>query len=294
MHIGVVLPQSDWKETLETARHAEEIGCDSVWVVDHLLSFPAERGILEAFTTLSALAASTQRVQIGAQVFCQSFRNPALFAKMAATLDTISNGRLRLLVGAGWFETEYQQYNYEFPPPGTLVEQLQDTIQIFKGMLGGIGPFTYEGKHYSVHEVINAPLTRPGIPIEVGGGRNRVMQTIAKQADGWNCPAIALGMLDDRLAYLEKQCEKRGRSIKALHLSCQIACAIDDEEAASSPPVSMFDPSNGFVGSVQQSIDKANELMSKGITDFNVVVARGERGRASLQRLVNEVRPKVS
>src|SRR5688500_1226730 len=117
MRIGVVLPHvgGDWDQVLEAAQHAEEAGADSVWVVDNVLGFPPERGILEAWTVMSALAAATERVEIGAQVHCQSFRNPALFAKMAATLDRISNGRLRLLMGAGWYESEYTQFGYEFP-----------------------------------------------------------------------------------------------------------------------------------------------------------------------------------
>lgn len=159
MHVGVVLPQvgSDWDEVLDAARHAEKVGADSVWVIDHLLGFPPDRGILESWTLLSALAASTERVELGAQVFCQSFRNPALLAKMAATLDRVSGGRFRLLIGAGWFEAEYRAFGWEFAPPATLVEELQDTIRILKGMLSSTEPFTYEGKHYRVQEAVNIP-----------------------------------------------------------------------------------------------------------------------------------------
>jgi alkanesulfonate monooxygenase SsuD/methylene tetrahydromethanopterin reductase-like flavin-dependent oxidoreductase (luciferase family) len=136
MHVGVVLPQvnADWDKVLDEARFAEELGVDSVWVIDHVLGFPPPKGILEAWTVMSALAAATTRVQIGAQVLCQSFRNPALLAKMAATLDGISNGRLRLLVGAGWFEQEYRQYGWDFPAPGTRIGELRDTVRILKGL----------------------------------------------------------------------------------------------------------------------------------------------------------------
>jgi alkanesulfonate monooxygenase SsuD/methylene tetrahydromethanopterin reductase-like flavin-dependent oxidoreductase (luciferase family) len=296
MHVGVVLRQSrtDWAGVLDSARHAEEAGADSVWVVDHLLSMPAQNGILEAWTLLSALAASTQRVELGAQVFCQSFRNPALFAKMAATLDRVSGGRLRMLIGAGWFEDEYKAFGYEFPAAGVLVEQLRDTLRILKGLLSGSEePFTYEGTHYSVSNALNVPPPPRPIPIEIGGGRDRVLRTIAREADGWNSPAIALGMVDDRLALLRAACERNGRSIDELRLTCQITCTVGDDEAEQRPEVAMFMPQNGLRGSVEEAIERVNDLASKGIEGCHVIVPSGDRGRACLERLLNEVRPKV-
>jgi alkanesulfonate monooxygenase SsuD/methylene tetrahydromethanopterin reductase-like flavin-dependent oxidoreductase (luciferase family) len=297
MHIGVVLPQTgaDWPEVLEAAQHAESIGADSIWVVDHLLGFPPDRGILEAWTLLSALASATERVELGAQVFCQSFRSPSLFAKMTATLDRVSNGRVRMLIGAGWHEPEYDAFGYEFPAAGVRVEELVDQIRILKGMLSGPEPFTYEGKHFHVKDVVNVPTPhRSPFPIEVGAFGDRMMRIIAREADGWNCPAVALGELDDRLAFLEKACADNGRSIADLRLTCQIACAVGDDEAKAKAPVAMFSPDLGFVGSVQQAVDRAGELMGKGIEGFHVIVPRGERGRACLERLVNEVRPKLA
>src|SRR5947209_2309509 len=112
MDIGLVLPQirADWDDVVQTAQRAESLGLDSVWVVDHLQAISPDMGILEAWTVLSALAPLTERVELGAQVFCQSFRNPALFGKMAATLDRVSGGRLRVLMGAGWYEDEYHRF----------------------------------------------------------------------------------------------------------------------------------------------------------------------------------------
>jgi alkanesulfonate monooxygenase SsuD/methylene tetrahydromethanopterin reductase-like flavin-dependent oxidoreductase (luciferase family) len=158
--VGVVLPQikAEWQDVAGAARRAEELGADSVWVVDHLMWMPPQLGTLESWTLLSALAASTESVELGAQVLCQSFRNPALLAKMAATLDRVSNGRFRLLIGAGWFEDEYRAFGFEFPSAGVRVTQLRESVRILKGMLGGSGePFSFDGEHYRVHEVVNAP-----------------------------------------------------------------------------------------------------------------------------------------
>jgi alkanesulfonate monooxygenase SsuD/methylene tetrahydromethanopterin reductase-like flavin-dependent oxidoreductase (luciferase family) len=296
MDVGVVLPQirADWNDVLEAAQHAESTGADSVWVVDHVYAIQPELGILEAWTLLSALASVTERVELGAQVFCQSFRNPALFAKMAATLDRVSSGRFRLLIGAGWFEQEYGAFGYEFPPPGVRVDQLREAVHVLKGMLSGKDePFTFEGKHYQVRDVVNVPPPSRPVPVEVGGARDRVLRLVARSADGWNCPAIALGGLDDRLAYLRSQCERFGRSIDELRLTCQITCTVGDEEAESRPDVAMFGPENGIRGSVDQAVERVTELIGKGISGFHCIVSRGERGRACLERLLTEVRPRV-
>jgi alkanesulfonate monooxygenase SsuD/methylene tetrahydromethanopterin reductase-like flavin-dependent oxidoreductase (luciferase family) len=297
MRVGIVLPQvaSDWERTRQAAEHAEEIGCDSVWVVDHVLGFPPERGILEAWTLMSALAASTERVEIGAQVLCQSFRNPALLAKMTATLDIVSGGRVRMLIGAGWHQQEYEAFGWDFPSAGTRVEELQDTIRILKGLLRPHERFSYEGKHYRVRDAVNLPLpVRQPFPIEVGAGGDRMLRTIAREADGWNCPGAALGALDDRLGLLAKACADNGRSIDDLRLTCQIVCAVGDDEAAQHPGLAMFSPQLGLVGSVEQATERAGELISKGMEGFHVIVPPGSRGRACLERLVGEVKPKLS
>jgi len=296
MHIGVVLPQvgADWDDVLEAARHAEDVGADSVWVIDHVLGFPPPAGILEAWTLMSALAAATTRVQIGAQVHCQSFRNPALFAKMAATLDRVSMGRLRLLLGAGWFQAEYEAFGWDFPSPGVLIEQLRETVAMLKGLLAPNNRFTFEGKHYRTHDATNLPLPiQQPLPIELGGGRDRPLRTVARMADGWNCPGVLLGNLDERLDFLGKACADEGRSIADLRLSCQIVGAVGDDDAAADPRMQMFNAHLGLVGTIDQAAARARGLIDKGISDFNCIVPPGERGRACVERLVNDVRPKV-
>jgi alkanesulfonate monooxygenase SsuD/methylene tetrahydromethanopterin reductase-like flavin-dependent oxidoreductase (luciferase family) len=292
----VVLPQVgvDWDELLEAARHAESAGADSVWVIDHLFGFPPTAGILEAWTVMSALAAATTRVEIGAQVHCQSFRNPALLAKMASTLDRVSNGRLRVLVGAGWYQAEYDAFGYDFPAPGVLIEQLRETITILKALTSPHERFTFDGRHYRTKDATNLPLpVQQPLPIEVGGARDRLLRTVAKMGDGWNCPGIALSMLDDRLAFLGKALADAGRSLRDLRLSCQIVAAVGDDEAMQDPRLAMFNPSLGLVGSVDQVAARARELVDKGVGDFNCIVPPGERGRAVVERLVGEVKPRV-
>lgn len=293
--LGLVLPQlsTTWEQTLDAARHAESIGADSVWVIDHVLGFRPDGAILEAWTVLSALAACTKRVEIGAQVLCQSFRNPALLAKMTTTLDHVSAGRVRALIGAGWFQPEYRQYGWDFPSGGVRVGQLRDAVRILRGMLVAKGPFTYEGKHYSVHEAVNTPPPARKIPIEVGGVGDRMLRLIAAEADGWNYPATALARVEERAAFLALACDERGRPISELRRTMQIVCAVGDEQALQHPALANFAPQLGLVGSVDAAARRLSDLIELGFTGFYCIVPPGPSGRACFERLVNDVRPRV-
>jgi alkanesulfonate monooxygenase SsuD/methylene tetrahydromethanopterin reductase-like flavin-dependent oxidoreductase (luciferase family) len=296
MDIGVVLPQvaADWPQVLEASEHAEAAGADSVWVIDHVLGFPADRGILEAWTVMSAVAARTERVEIGAQVLCQSFRNPALLAKMAATLDRVARGRLRMLVGAGWFQGEYEAFGWDFPAAGVRVGELRDTIRILKGLLNSQEPFSYEGEYYRVTNAVGRPMpVRQPFAIEVGAAGDRMLRIIAKEADGWNCPGALLPRLEERLGYLAKACADAGRSIDDLRLSCQIVCAVGDDDAAKHPGLMMFNPQLGLVGSIDQATARLGELLELGLTGFNCVLPPGSKGRACLERLLGDVAPQL-
>ena len=293
--LGLVLPQlsTTWEQTLDAARHAEAIGADSVWVIDHVLGFRPDGAILEAWTVLSALAACTKRVEIGAQVLCQSFRNPALLAKMIATLDHVSAGRVRALIGAGWFEPEYRQYGWEFPPGGVRVGQLRDAVRILRGMLAAEGPFSYEGTHFSVRDALNTPPPARKIPVEVGGAGDRMLRLIAAEADGWNYPAPALANIEERAAFLAAACDERGRAISELRQSVQIVCAVGDEQALQHPALANFAPQLGLVGSVDMAARRMSSLIELGFTGFYCIVPPGPSGRACFERLVNDVRPRV-
>src|SRR5215207_820406 len=146
MRVGVTVPMSrsdgggrmpSWPDLLDFARRAEELELDSVWVCDHLLSAPpgqAPEGIHEGWTILSALAAATSRLEVGSLVTCISFRNPALLAKMAATADEVSGGRLILGLGAGWYDPEYEAFGYE---TDRRVDRFQEALPIIRSLLDG-------------------------------------------------------------------------------------------------------------------------------------------------------------
>ena len=210
-------------------------------MIDHVYGFPPEAGILEAWTMLSGLAPVTSRVGLGAQVFCQSFRNPALMAKMATTLQLMTGGRLHFLIGAGWFQEEYEAFGWEFPSAGVRFEQLRDTVRILRGMWDTGGePFSYQGRHYSVTAVRNVPAPEPAIRLGIGGTGDRVLDLTAAEADEWNCPASALAGYGDRKRVLEERLAHYGRDVRR---TLQIVFAPGDRDRR--PPCRCSTPTSG-------------------------------------------------
>ncbi len=196
LKIGVHLPFSErqmqgvtprWQDIVTIARRAEEVGFDSIWIADHLL-FRFEgiepRGGYECLTLLSALAASTSRVELGTLVVCTSFRNPALLAKIADTVDEISGGRLILGVGAGYHEPEYRAFGY---PYDHRVSRFEEALQIIAPLLK-TGQVDFEGKYYQARDCELRPRgPRPGgPPIMIGTKGARMLKLTAQYADLWN------------------------------------------------------------------------------------------------------------
>lgn len=198
------------------AREAEQAGYTHLWVTDHFFLAPAEpdRPCLEAWTLLAALSQRTTRLRLGPLVTAQSYRQPSLLAKMAATVDVMSGGRLEFGIGTGWKEAEYLAYGYPFPPAPERVEQLQDALEIVRAMWTQERA-TVRGRHYQVHEAVCAPkpVQRPHPPILVGARRPRVLALAARYADAVNIPEFFL----DPAAYatylrtLEAACRRIGR-----------------------------------------------------------------------------------
>jgi alkanesulfonate monooxygenase SsuD/methylene tetrahydromethanopterin reductase-like flavin-dependent oxidoreductase (luciferase family) len=265
MEFGIVLPQvqgATWDNALSTAKYAEEAGFDSLWVIDHVYGFPPQAGILEAWTMLAGLAPVTSRVGLGAQVFCQSFRSPALMAKMATTLQLMTAGRLHFLIGAGWFQDEYEAFGWEFPPPGVRVGQLRDTVKILKGMWNsGSEPFTYEGRHYSVSSVLNIPAPEPPIRLGIGGSGDRVLDLVAAEADEWNCSASNLPVYEERKRVLEDRLAHYGRDVRR---TLQLVFSPGDRQAPAA--LQMFNPHLGLTGSIDQMVARVSELEALGVS----------------------------
>ena len=191
MDLGVqVEPQFgfSYADVVGIAREAEAAGFRALWVSDHLMLGPdaVATDCLEAWTVLAALAVDTKKIRIGPMVTSQSYRNPALLAKIAAGVDHMSGGRLEFGVGAGWKEVEYEAYGYEYPDDPTRVTQLVETLEICT-RLWKEPKATYRGKHYRIENAVSSPkpLQQP-LPIWIGGTKPRVMRIAAKYAYAFN------------------------------------------------------------------------------------------------------------
>lgn len=237
MRIGLIVPQgrtgeyagwepaAAWARTMEVARRAETAGYDSIWAFDHFHTTPdpTDEMTFESFTTLTSLAAVTDRIRLGHIVSCVGFRNPALVAKMSSTLDVVSGGRFELGLGAGWKREEWLAYGYGFPPLRERLELLEDAARIARGMFGP-GRATVAGRHASVEGAINLPKPlQERLPIMIGGnGREVTWRIAARWADELNLD----GMLPEEVAaarpVIEERWAEAGRDPASVRVSVHI------------------------------------------------------------------------
>jgi probable F420-dependent oxidoreductase len=195
MKVGVMLPVGDmdapadppttWADVRIVAETAEGCGLDSVWIADHLLAQMQDgsvHGMHDAWTLLSAVAAVTMRVELGPLVLCSSFRDPSVVAKMAATLDEVSGGRLVLGLGAGWHDPEYEAFGF---PTSHRVSRFTEALEIVVRLLRR-ERVSFEGRYYRLSDAALLPPPKRAIPILVAGRRPRMLRLTARWADAWN------------------------------------------------------------------------------------------------------------
>jgi F420-dependent oxidoreductase-like protein len=288
----------------ERALLADRLGFDSILFVDHMWS----RGMLdmdqlEAWTVMTATAALTERLRVGALVLCNSYRNPAFLAKMASSLDALSNGRVILGVGAGWMDEEYRAYGYEFPSVKTRIEQLDEGLEVMKRLFHDARA-TFQGAHYRVAEAPNnpKPVQRPHPPILIGGaGEKRLLRVVARHADIWNCPNNQAGALPHKLDVLRAHCAAVGRNPDDIEASEQAIIVIGRDEAAFQEKWGMakamlgrvFDLDVAFRGTPEQVIEQLQRRVAQGVTFFTFLLG-DFHAPESLELLAERVLPAFS
>lgn len=283
VHFGVTLPQikRSWQETLAAAETFDSLGFDSVWLNDHLYGVPMPSlPILEAWTTLSAVAATTQRVRLGTLVSPVGFRNPALLAKMAATLDQISNGRVIVGLGCGWFQMEFEGYGYPFPSLRHRLEQLEEAAVLMK-RLWTEPQVSFEGRHFNAREAFcePKPVQRPHPPLLIGGGGERVLlHLVAAHADIWNNLAVNQNELPRKVELLREHCAHVDRKWESLTISqqCLVVIGVDeaDAEAKLQKAQAIYGGHMGspgpltLAGSPERIVDRIHAHLELGCTMF--------------------------
>ena len=205
-----------FEKIAEIAVTAERSGFDSVWVMDHYYQIPMagapDEPMLEAYTTLSGLAARTSQARLGAMVTGVTYRNPAFLAKVVTTLDVVSSGRAILGIGAAWNEQEHRGFGWDFPPVAERMDRLEEALQICRAMFTEERP-SFHGQHYRIEEAINSPrpVTPGGPPILIGGGGElRTLKLVAKYADACNIFGD-VSTVRHKLEVLRRHCDDVGR-----------------------------------------------------------------------------------
>jgi F420-dependent oxidoreductase-like protein len=253
MRVGIIVPQGwtgeydgweperAWARTVEVGQQAERLGFESIWLFDHFHTVPkpTDEMTFESFTSLSALAALTERVRLGQIVICNGFRNPALTAKMASTLDTISGGRFELGIGAGWKKDEWLAYGYGFPETNERLAMLHDALEVITRMLepGRTTHATYVGEHHSVRGARNLPkpIQQSGMPLMVGGnGPNVTWRLAARYADELNLDGLSPDEVREALPVIRARCEEIGRDPDSLAVSVHAWWGMPDWREAGS------------------------------------------------------------
>lgn len=246
MQIGAVIPLGEgdyqgrtatWPELRACARSGEEAGLDALWVYDHLLfRFPgrAASGIHEAWTILSALAATTRRVELGTLVLAMPFRNPAVLAKMAAAVDEVSGGRLILGIGAGWHEPEFSAFGIPFDH---RVSRFEEGLQIVSDLLR-TGYTDRPGRYTTARDLPLLPTPRPGgPPILIAGKRPRMLRLVARYADLWNTAWLgSAAELPPRLEPLHAALAETGRDPASLAVTVGVNVVVSDLVAGEELP----------------------------------------------------------
>ena len=283
VHFGICTDQNLPFETLgERWQYFEQLGFDSVWDCDHFNQPSRPDGpYFEGWTLLAALAARTERIRVGVLVSSNTFRHPALIAQQAVTLDHISNGRLELGLGAGWFVAEHDRFGIPFPPPGERVGRFHEAVQIIGSLLRH-ETTTFAGRYYRLAGayVRPAPVQKPRPPLTLGAHRPRMLRICAEYADSWNSFGTVEEMRERNLI-LDDHCAAIGRDPREIRRSFYGWAAQMKDQGLPDP----WESTGAFE-------DVVGRYLAVGIDEFVIDQPRPEQF-AVLEQVTSEVLPRL-
>ena len=303
LDVGVYVPQMGFTfaDVLHRAQRCEQLDIGSLWLYDHLYG-PGVPNIpsLEAWTLATALLSRTERLRVGHMVLCNQFRHPAVLAKMATTLDQISDGRLELGIGSGSIEDEHLRAGLPWGSFRERSERLGETLEILTQAFAN-QVVDFEGSHYAVRDmpIVPGPVQRPRPPIVVGGvGEKYTLPLVARFADVWNVPTYALGELERKVKVLRSICAEIGRDPAEIVLSVEAVLALAPDQA-SLPEVAEVAERRfggpgfglreaGLVGTPGQIVHRIKEWESRGFGQI-VLFTHDRASDATLDLLASKV-----
>jgi len=296
---GVLTPldRTTWPEVRQAWREIESLGFASAWVNDHLLPAPGPETDtqLESWTTLAALAVTTARIEVGVLVSGNTYRNPALLAKMATTVDRLSNGRLALGIGAAWFGREHEAYGFTFGSTKERAQRLEEALAVITRLWSGGG--SYEGQYYSLDDAPFAPanLQRPRPPIIVGGaGKQWIVPLVGKWADGWNAaPNVTPDGFRERIEIIREACATSGRTDCPTRFSKVLRLASISEAPVPAPTGDPQRTNWVLQGTPDQITTRIQEFVDAGANEL-IVMLPTPYDLATLRRFASEVMPRFA
>jgi F420-dependent oxidoreductase-like protein len=276
---------SSWLDSPEPAEAFEAVKAKAQWaesqgfvwfsVMDHMIQIPGvgapDEAILEGWTVLAALAAVTSRIRLATLCTAIGYRNPAHLAKIAASVDLISQGRMTLGVGAGFFEDEYRQYGWAFPPrPATRIRQMEEAVELIR-KLWTEERTTFHGRYFHVADAIlePKPVQKPHPPVLIAGGGEQVtLRAVARLADACNLVRSDIAEARNKLAVLRSHCDAVGRdytTIEKTHVQGWLLARNDAALAAKCGQAAVHGSLPSFVGTVSRAIDLIGQYRDVGI-----------------------------
>lgn len=296
-------PVEQYETMTRVGKAAEQAGYDSIWVYDHFHTIPTPEieTTFEAWTISAGLARDTQRIKIGQMVTCNGYRNPALLAKVASTIDVMSHGRLICGLGAGWYEHEWRAYGYGFPDIPNRMRAFREACEIVVRMWRD-EKATFQGQYYSIDGAINEPkgVQQPHIPLWLGGGGEKVtLKLVAQWGNGCNVGGGNPEIVRQKLSILRNHCEALGRDYNSITRSTNINLFLledgaDPEKAtALARGVRKYEDyaKDAFVATKAQAIERIHQLLDAGANYIITYFPRIAYDQSMLQRFASEIIP---
>jgi alkanesulfonate monooxygenase SsuD/methylene tetrahydromethanopterin reductase-like flavin-dependent oxidoreductase (luciferase family) len=299
IQFGLVIPSEimhpstshRYMEDLYALLNAVKGAYDSVWCIDHLQS--GRNDLLEGWTALTYLSALYPEFRWGHSVLCQSFRNPALVAKMVATLQFMSSGRCILGMGAGWDEVECRAYGYAFPTASTRVEELDEALHIIKSMWTQERT-TFAGQHYHVEQAWCQPKLDPLPTIMIGAFKPKMLRLAARHADWWNVSSTSVTDYRKLVQDFERACELEKRDPKTVRRTWCGGCACaPTTQALSAITNPQLDMGEDFIGTPHQMIEQMQPFIELGVDHF-MLDCSGFPNVTTVMTMVEEVIPALN
>ncbi len=306
--VEIADPVEQYEAMTRVGQAAEAAGFDSIWVYDHFHTVPQPtlETTFECWTITAGLSRDTKTIKIGQMVTCNGYRNPALLAKIASTVDVMSNGRLLCGLGAGWYEHEWRAYGYGFPDVPERMRAFREAVEIVVRMWTEEKP-AFKGKYYTIDGAINQPkgVQKPHIPLWLGGGGEKVtLKLVAKWAQACNVGGGNPDVVRQKLEVLKQHCLELGRDYNEITKSTSFNIVLLDEGADVEKSTEKIRATYGWnveqmqqqavVGSADQVAARIQAVVDAGADYIITYFPRGAYDHSMMERFAREVMPRFS